>query len=247
MLDETPKGLLFVENLSLSCYKLTLGCRVAVILTNLQLPQSTPRSQNLLVGWEERGEVERWLRLCLLNFVFQGVDFGGMGHLEGPGMLKVFNISIYVFFFFLIFRNVLLFSDSVVSDPLWPCGLQDSRLPCLSLSPEACSSSCPSNWWCHPTTSSSVIPFSSRLQSFPASGSFPISQLFAPGGQRTGASALASVLLMNIQDWFPLQSRGDSRAFSNTTVQQHQFSAFSLFYGPGLTPMHDYWKNHSFD
>ena len=115
---------------------------------------------------------------------------------------------------------MLLFSHSVVSDPLWPCGLQRSRLPCPSLSPGACSSSCPSNWWCHPTTSSSVIPFSSLLQSFPASGSFPISQLFAPGGQRTGASASASVLLMNIQDWFPLQSRGDSRAFSNTTVQQ---------------------------
>ena len=101
------------------------------------------------------------------------------------------------------------------------------------------------------TTSSSVIPFSSHLQSFPVSGSFPVSQFFASGGQSTGASVSASVLLMNIQDWFPLgltgwtslQSKGLSRVFSNTTVQKHQFFATQL-YSPTVISIHDYWKNH---
>ena len=120
------------------------------------------------------------------------------------------------------------FSRSVVCGPLWPRGLQHARLPCPSPTPGACSDSCPSSWWCHPTISSSVIPFSSCLQSLPESGSFPRSQFFASGGQSTGTSA--SVLPMNIQDWFPLgltglfsfQSKGLSRVFSNTTVQKHQ-------------------------
>ena len=94
------------------------------------------------------------------------------------------------------------FSPSVVSDALQPHGLQHTRPPCPSPTPGACSDSCPSSRWCHPTISSSVVPFSSCLQSFPASGSFPVSQFFASGGQSTGASA--SVLPMNIQDWFPL-------------------------------------------
>ena len=94
------------------------------------------------------------------------------------------------------------FSRSVVSDALPPHGLQHTRPPCPSPTPGACSDSCPSSWWCRPTTSSSVTPFSSCLQSFPASGSFPVSQFFASGGQSTGASA--SVLPVNIQDWFPL-------------------------------------------
>ena len=114
---------------------------------------------------------------------------------------------------------------------LWSRGLQHARLPCPSPSPRACSNSCPSSQWCHPTISSSVIPFSSCLQSFPASGSFLISQLFASGGQSTGALASEPVLPMNIQDWFPLaltgfislQSKGFSRIVSNTTVQNHQF------------------------
>ena len=121
------------------------------------------------------------------------------------------------------------FSCSVVSDSSQPHGLQHSRLPCPSSTPGAYSNSCPSSWWYHPTISSSVVPFSSRLQSFPASGSFPISQFF-PSGQSIGISA-SSVLPMNIQDWFPLgwpgwislQSKGLSRVFSNTTVQRHQF------------------------
>ena len=108
--------------------------------------------------------------------------------------------------------------------------------PCPSPTPGVYSNSCPLSWWCHPTISSSVIPFSSCLQSFPASGSFQMSQLFASGGQSIGVSASASVLPMNIQDWFPLgwtdwsslQSKGLSRVFSNTTVQKQQFSGTQL-------------------
>ena len=96
----------------------------------------------------------------------------------------------------------LLFTCSVVSNSLQPHGLQHARLPCPSLSPRVCSNS--SSRWCHPTISSSVVPFSSRLHSFPASGSFLMSQFFTSGGQRIGVSASASVLPMNIQDWFPL-------------------------------------------
>ena len=109
-------------------------------------------------------------------------------------------------------------------------GLQHTRLPCPSPTPEASSNSRPSSWWRHPTISSSVIPFSSCLQAFPASGFFLMSQFFASGGQSIGVSASASVLPVNIQDWFPLgrngwislQSKGLSRVFFNTTVQKHQ-------------------------
>ena len=114
--------------------------------------------------------------------------------------------------------------------PLWPHGLQQARLPCLSLSPRVFSNSYPLSWWCHPTISSSATHFSC-LQSSPASGSFHMSQFFASGDQRFGVSASASVLPVNIQDWFPigltgwisLQSKGLSRVFSNTTVEKHQF------------------------
>ena len=122
------------------------------------------------------------------------------------------------------------FSHLVVSDSLRPHGLEYTRLPCPS-TPGACSNSCPSSQWCHPAISSSVVPFSSCLQSFPASGSFPMSQFFTSDGQSIGASALASVFPVTIQDWFPLGltglifllSRRVSRVFSNTTVQKHQF------------------------
>ena len=125
--------------------------------------------------------------------------------------------------------SLVQFSPSVMSDSWWLHGLQHARLPCLSPTPGTCSNSCQSSRWCHPTISSSVFPFSSHLQSFPASGSFPMSQFFASGGQSIAASPLASVLSMNIQDWFPsqltglisLQSKGLSRVFSNTTVQKH--------------------------
>ena len=123
------------------------------------------------------------------------------------------------------------FRPSVVSDSLRPHGLQHIRPPCPSPTPGVYSNSCSLSQWCHPTISSSVIPFSSSLQFFPASGSFPMSQIFASGGQSIGVSASASVLPMNIQDWFPLgltglislQSKGLPRVFSNTTVQNHQF------------------------
>ena len=116
-------------------------------------------------------------------------------------------------------------------DSLGPHGLKHARPPCPSLSPGACSNSCPLSQWCHPIILTSVVPFFFCLQSFPASGSFPISRLFASGGQSIGASASASVLPVNIQGWFPLGliclisllSKGLSRVFSNTTVQKHQF------------------------
>ena len=127
------------------------------------------------------------------------------------------------------------FSHSVVSDSLWPRGLQHTRPPCSSPTPRIYSNSCPSRW-CHPTISSSVIPFSSCPQSFPASWSFQMIQLFASGGQSIGVSASASVLPMNTQDWSPLgwtgwislQSKGLSRVFSNTTVQKHQLFGTQL-------------------
>ena len=129
-------------------------------------------------------------------------------------------------------KSSVQFSRSVVSNSLWSHGLQHARLLCCpSQTLRTCSNSCLSSWGCHPTISSSVVPFSSCLQSFPALESFPMSQFFASAGQSIGVSASASVLPMNIRDWFPLgwtglislQSRGFSRAFSNTTVQKHQF------------------------
>ena len=126
---------------------------------------------------------------------------------------------------------MLLFSHSVVSDSLWPHGLQHTRLPCPSTSPEVCSNSYLFSWWCHPTISSSVTHFPSCLQSFSASGSFPVNWLFTSGGQSIGASASASVLPMNIQSLFPLGltglisllSKGPSNMFTSTTVQKHPF------------------------
>ena len=150
----------------------------------------------------------------------------------------LFNLHLCKRFCFRAFSkfNSVQFSHSVVSDSLWPHGLQHARFPCPSLSLVVCSDSCPLTWWCYLTVSFSVVPFSSCPQSFPASGSFPLSQLFASGGQSIGASASASVLPMNIQDWFllgltaliSLQSKGLSRVFSNTTVQKHQFFGAQL-------------------
>ena len=129
-----------------------------------------------------------------------------------------------------IYISSVQFSRSVVSDSLRPHESQHARPPCPSPTPGAYSNSCPSSWWCHPAISFSVILFSSCPQSFPASGSFQMSELFAWGGQSIGVSASASVLPMNTQGWSPvgwtgwisLQSKGLSRVFSNTTVQKHQ-------------------------
>ena len=128
------------------------------------------------------------------------------------------------------------FSRSVVSDSLWPHESQHTRPPCPLPSPGVHSNSRPSNRWCHPATSSSVIPFSSCPQFLPASESFPMSQLFAWASQSTGVSALASLLPKNTQGssplewtgWISLQSKGLSRVFSNTTVQKHQFFGAQL-------------------
>ena len=133
-------------------------------------------------------------------------------------------------------RNSVQFSHSVVADSLWPHGLQHARPPCPSPIPGVYPDSCPSSLWCHLTISSSVVPFSSCLQSFPTSGSFQMSQLFASSGQNTGVSASTLVLPMNTQDWFPLgwtgwvslQSKGLSRVFSNTIIQKHQFFGTQL-------------------
>ena len=130
--------------------------------------------------------------------------------------------------------------------------MQHTRLPCPSPTPGAYSNSCPLSQWCHPTVSSSVGPFSSCLQSFPALGSFLASQFFTSGGQRIGFSASASVLAMNIQDWFPLGWTGwislQSKGLSS--LQHHSSKASILWcslYSPSLTSVHDYWENHSFD
>ena len=147
------------------------------------------------------------------------------------------------------------FSRSVVSDSSQLHGPQHARLPSPTPTPRVYSNSSPFSQWCHPTISSSVIPFSCCLQSFPASESFPMSQSFAWGGQSIGVSDSTSVLPVNTQDWSPLgqtglislQSKGLSRVFSNTTVQSINFSALSFLYSPTLTSIHDYWKNHSLD
>ena len=125
-----------------------------------------------------------------------------------------------------------------LSDSLQPHESQHARPPCPSPTPRVYPNSCPLSWWCHPTLSSSVIPFSSCPQSFPASESFQMSQLFASGGQSIGVSASTSVLTTNTQDWSPLgwtgwislQSKGHSRVFFNTPVQKHQFWSWILFY-----------------
>ena len=135
----------------------------------------------------------------------------------------------------LTYTHSVQFSRSVVSDSLQPQEPQHARPPWSSQTPGVYSNSCPSSRWCHPTISSSVVPFSSCLQPLPASGSFPMSQLFASGGQSIGVSASASVLPMNTQDWslgwtgwVSLQSKGLLRVFSNTIVQKHQFFGFQL-------------------
>ena len=145
-------------------------------------------------------------------------------------------------------------NHSVVSGSLRPNGLQHARLLCPSPSPEACSNSCPSSQWCHPIISSSVV-FSSYLQSFPASGSFPISQFFITGSESIEDLASASVFPMNIQDWFPLgltglislQSKGLSRVFSNITVQKDQYFSPQLSLWSN-SHIHTWLlENHSFD
>ena len=154
--------------------------------------------------------------------------------------------------YFIQFSSVQLLHRVWLFETLWIAARQAS----LSITnSRVYSNPCPSSRWCHPAISSSAVPFSSCPQSLPASGSFPMSQLFAWGGQSTGVSASASVLLMNTQDWSPLgwtgwislHSKGLSRVFSNTTVQNIKFSALSSLHNSTLTPTHDHWKNHILD
>ena len=148
------------------------------------------------------------------------------------------------------------FSSSVVSDSWRPRESQHTRPPCPSPTHGVYSNSYPSSQWCHPAISSSVVPFCSCPQSFPASGSFPMSQFFAWGGSVIGVSASASVLPMNTQDWsllgwtgcISLQSKGLSRVFSNTTqFKSSNSSVLSFLHSPTLTSIRDYWENHSLD
>ena len=155
----------------------------------------------------------------------------------------------------LIRLSSVQFSRSVVSDSLRPHEPQHARPPCPSPTPRVDSNSCPLSQRWHSAISSSVIPISSHLQSFPASGSFPMSQFFTSGGQSIRVSASASVLPVNIQDWFPLgwtgwislQSKGLSRAFPTLQFKSINSLALSFLHSPTLTSIHDYWKNHSFD
>ena len=146
--------------------------------------------------------------------------------------------------------DLVQFSRSVVSDSLRLHETQHTRPPSPSSTPRVYPNSCPLSQWCHLTISSSVVPFSSCLQSFPTSESFQMCELFASGGQSIGVSASISVLPMNTQDWSPLgwtgwillQSKGLSKGFSNINS-----SVLSFLYSPTLTSIHDYWKNHSLD
>ena len=152
--------------------------------------------------------------------------------------VSLFSISVSVFLFYKYKMWSVQFSHSVVSDSLWPHGLQHAKPPCSSPTPGVYSNSCPLTQWCHPTISSSVVPFSSHLQSLPASGSFQMSQLLASGGQSIIVSASTSVLPVNIQDWFPsgwaswisLLFKGFSRLFTSTIVQKHQYFDAQLFF-----------------
>ena len=140
-----------------------------------------------------------------------------------------------------------------MADALWPHELQHARLPYPSLSPGVCSNSCPLSQWCNPTISSSAAILSFFIQSFPASGSFPVSQLFTSGGQSISASPSAPVLPMHIQGWFPLGLTGLVSLLSKDSQESSpgpwfksiNSSALSLLYGPDLTSVLDYWKNHS--
>ena len=165
-----------------------------------------------------------------------------------------FKTSTWHYWLWLFSFSLIQFSHPVISDSLPLHELQQTRASCPSPTPRVHPNPCPSSQWCHPTISSSVVPFSSCPQSFPASGYFQMSQRSASGGQSIGVSASAPVLPMNTQDWSPLgwtgwislQSKGLSRVFSNTTVQNIKSSVQPSF-SPTLTSIHDYWKNHNFD
>ena len=208
----------------------TLGLLVA------QTVKNQPAVQEIWVwflGWEDRLEKEKATHSNFLAGI-RGAWWATAHGVSESNMTEWISLSLLLYHVLSVVGILCCFhsvQSFVVSDSVRPHGLQHARLPCPSSTPGACSNSSPSSRWYHSTISSSVIPFSSCPQSFPASGSFLMSWLFASGGQSIGVSASTSVLPMNIQNWFPLgltdliflQSKGLSRVFSNTTVQKHQF------------------------
>ena len=152
---------------------------------------------------------------------------------------------------FFVSFSLVQFCFSVVSDSSRPHESQHARLPCPSPTPRVYPNPCPSSQWCHPAISSSIVPFSSCPQSLPASGSFPMSQHFAWGGQSTGVSALASFLPKNTQDWSPLEWTAwislQSKGLSTPQFKSINSSVLSFLHSPTLTSIHDHWKNHSLD
>ena len=177
-----------------------------------------------------------YVYICIYMIWYTYDIYVYISHIYHMYMIYISYIHIHTYIHIYVYIYKVQFSCSVVSDSLWPHGLQHARLPCPSPASGAYSNSCPLRQWCHPTISSSVVLFSSCLQSFPASGSFQMSQLFASGGQSIGVSASTSVLSMNIRDWFPLwwtgwislPSKGLSGIFFNTRVQKHQFFGAQL-------------------
>ena len=170
--------------------------------------------------------------------------------------MKFRSLTIWTMHFIHLFVNgSVQFSRSVVFDSLWPHELHHARPPCPSPTPGVHPNPCPLSQWCHPTISSSLIPFSSCPQSFPASESFPMSQLFTSGGQSTGVSASTSVLPMNTQDssplgwtgWFPCSPRDSQESSPTPQFKSINSLVLSFLYRPTLTSIHDHWKNHSLD
>jgi len=204
-----------------------------------------------------------WLSACWISQVLIGIEISNYYSKFIYFSLQFYKIFPHIFWCLIarcihtedFYYSQSQFSHSVVSDSLWPHRLQHARLPCPSPTCKAWSNSCPLSWWCHPTISSSVIPCSFCLQTFPASGSFPKSQFTASGSQSIGASASAWVLPMNIQDWLILGWTGwiswlsrDSQESSPTPqLKSINSLVLSFLYSPILKSIHDHRKNHSFD
>ena len=195
--------------------------------------EATVRTGHGATDWFQKEKEYVKAVYCHLAYLtsMQSTSWEMLGQLNWTETWSQATFSAFFFNWSIVNLSSIQFSHSVMPDSLWPCGLQHTRLPCPSPTPRACSNSCPCSRWCHPTISSSAVPFSSRLQSFLASESFPVSQFFVSGGQSIGVSASASALPMNIKGWFPLgwtgwisfQSKELSRVFSNTTVQKYHF------------------------
>ena len=218
---------------------------IRVFSNELALPIRWPKYWNFSFSISPSSEYSR--------LIYFRIDWFDLADQFGRLLLHILNLLLFSLSSWSL--SSVQFSCSVVSDSLRPHEPQHARPPCPSPAPGVYPNPYPSSRWCHPTISSSVFPFSFCPQSFPSSGSFPMSQLFASSGQSIGVSASTSVLPMNTQDWSPLgwtgwislQSKGLSRAFSNTKFKSINSSALSFLYSPTLTSIHDHWKNHSLD